>query len=136
MLFEYYINAFKNNYVNFSGRARRKEFWGFTLFNTLMYFVLIFVGVLITDGDDASFAIFGIYFLGSALPMLAVACRRLHDIGKSGTMYFVRFIPIAGPIWLLVMYVTEGESGPNRYGDDPKNGGYGEFDEIGRPDVF
>jgi len=136
MLFEYYLNAFRYNYVTFKGRARRKEFWGFTLFNWLMYFLLIMLGTLISDDEDTGIALFSIYFLGSLLPMLAVACRRLHDIGKSGTMYLVRLVPVIGGIWLLVLYATEGEAGPNRYGEDPKNTGYTEFDDIGRPDVF
>ena len=134
-MIEYYFNAFRYNYVNFKGRARRKEFWSFTLFNMIMYVLVMSAGVSLA-GDDTGILIFAIYFLGSLLPMLALACRRLHDIGKSGTMYFVRFIPIIGGIWLFVMYVTEGDRGPNRYGEDPKNNGYGEFDQIGRPDEF
>ena len=110
-MIQYYINAFSQNYVNFRGRARRKEFWSFTLFNWLMYVITIFIGVATIGDEDSALLPFCFYLLASVLPMLAVACRRLHDIGKSGTMYLVRFIPVIGGIWLLVLYCTDGDSG-------------------------
>lgn len=135
-MLQYFIDAFAKNYVNFSGRARRKEFWSFTLFNWLMYVITIFLGIIVTNDGDAALIPFFVYLLASLLPMLAVACRRLHDIGKSGTMYLVRFVPLIGGIWLLVLYCTDGDSGPNNYGEDPKRQNYSEFDQIGRPEVF
>lgn len=130
MMFEYYFNAFRN-YVNFKGRARRSEYWYFVLTHVIAYIALTVIGALL-NGEDLALGLFLLYAIGSLLPMLAVTVRRLHDIGKSGTMYFVRFIPIAGPIWLLVLLVTDGENGPNKYGPDPKDNGYSEFDEIGK----
>ena len=55
------------------------------------------------------------------IPSLAVAIRRLHDIGKSGWYYLLVLIPIIGAIWLIVLFVTEGEQGENQYGPNPKN---------------
>jgi len=63
------------------------------------------------------------YFLvgfGLWLPGLAVSVRRLHDVGKSGWFLFIALIPLIGAIWLLVLYFTEGTSGDNEYGADPK----------------
>lgn len=61
------------------------------------------------------------YGLVVFLPGLAVSVRRLHDIGKSGWMIFISLIPFIGSIWLLILMATEGDSGKNEYGLDPKN---------------
>ena len=61
------------------------------------------------------------YGLAVFVPSLAVAIRRLHDIGKSGWYYLLVIIPIIGPIWLIILFVTEGEQGENKYGPNPKN---------------
>jgi len=68
----------------------------------------------------------------SFLPGLAVAVRRLHDVGKSGWFYFIALIPIIGAIWLLVLFCTEGQDGTNNYGTDPKSE-FDEINEIGTP---
>jgi uncharacterized membrane protein YhaH (DUF805 family) len=60
------------------------------------------------------------YCLAILLPSLAVAVRRLHDVGKSGWFYFIALIPLVGAIWLLVLFCTEGDNGENEYGSDPK----------------
>ena len=54
------------------------------------------------------------------IPSLAVGVRRLHDVGKSGWMLLLAFIPIIGAIWLFVLFVTEGDMGDNEYGMNPK----------------
>ena len=58
--------------------------------------------------------------LTTFIPGLAVAVRRLHDVGKSGWFYFIALIPIIGAIWLLVLFFTEGNKEENQYGPDPK----------------
>ena len=116
------INVF-NNYANFDGRARRSEYWYFALFNIL---VSLAFGVLISLTKEGSllFRLFsgleGLYSLAVFIPGLAVAWRRLHDIGKSGANWFWVFLPIAGWIMLLVWYCREGDPGDNAYGADPK----------------
>lgn len=80
--------------------------------------------------SDIFYIAMAIYFLLIVLPSLAVIVRRLHDIGKSGWFYFIRLIPIVGPIWLLILLCTEGDRGANRYGKDPKKK-EDEIDEIG-----
>lgn len=72
-----------------------------------------------------------VYAFAVLLPNIAVLVRRLHDVNKSGWFYFVAFIPLIGAIWLLVMLFTEGDSGENKYGQDPKQI-YDQTEEIGQ----
>lgn len=108
------MNWFKKvvfeNYANFDGRARRSEYWYFILFNTI--FALITAAVIPE--------LYLVYVIAIILPSLAVAVRRLHDIGKSGLWLFISFVPIIGGIWLLVLLATEGDSEYNEFGSDPK----------------
>ena len=119
----WYIKVLKQ-YVDFNGRARRKEYWMFVLFNFIIAFVLGFIdgilGLQIGSGAQAIGVLGLIYSLGVFLPGLAVSVRRLHDIGKSGWMVLIAFIPIVGAIWLLVLYCKEGDPGDNQYGPNPK----------------
>ncbi|MDY0077004.1 MAG: DUF805 domain-containing protein [Bacteroidales bacterium] len=62
----------------------------------------------------------GIYSLALIIPSLAVAVRRLHDVGKSGWMILIGLIPLIGFIWLLVLMVTDSKPGENQYGPNPK----------------
>ena len=113
-------------YTQFSGRARRKEYWMFTLFNMIIAMILL----LIDNALGLSFNYVGnelgigylywLYFLLTFLPGLAVMVRRLHDVGKSGWMFFIALVPIIGAIWLLVLFVKDSESGENKYGPNPK----------------
>ena len=110
------------NYANFSGRARRSEYWYFVLFNALVGGVLSGLARMAGEGFIASSltSLASLYSLATLVPGLAVAWRRLHDIGKSGGYWFFIFIPIAGPIILLVWLVKAGDAGDNAYGPDPK----------------
>jgi len=113
-------------YTQFSGRARRKEYWMFILFNMIIAMILL----LIDNALGLSFNYVGnelgmgylywLYYLLTFLPGLAVMVRRLHDVGKSGWMIFIGLIPIVGAIWLLVLIVKDSESGENKYGPNPK----------------
>ena len=111
---EWYLKCLKQ-YADFEGRARRKEYWMFTLFNMIIAFVFSFITALI-----------GLPFLGYIyslfvfVPGIAVAARRLHDIGKSGWMQLIALIPIIGQIWLIILLVQEGQPGVNEYGPNPK----------------
>jgi uncharacterized membrane protein YhaH (DUF805 family) len=130
-MLEWYLKVVKENYANFEGRARRSEYWYFALVNIIISVIL---GVI--DSVIGISVLGGIYSLAVLVPSIAVGVRRMHDIGKSGWYLLVALIPIAGFIWLLVLLCKEGDTGPNEYGADPKNPTFGEFDEIGRPDVF
>ena len=61
-----------------------------------------------------------IYILATMLPNIAVGIRRLHDIDKSGWWTLVGLIPVVGTIWLIVLFVTDGNTGENQFGEDPK----------------
>ena len=117
------VTSVFNNYANFEGRARRSEYWYFTLFNIL---VSLAFGVLasISDESGALFRIVmgleGLYSLAVFIPGLAVTWRRLHDIGKSGANWCWIFLPLVGSILLLVWLCRDGDAGDNQYGPDPR----------------
>jgi len=98
----YYLKVLQN-YATFSGRARRSEYWYFFLFN-------IFIFLVLADLDDL---ISRIYRLAVLIPSIAVAVRRMHDVGKSGWFVLV-------PIYNFILVCTNGVQGDNEYGADPK----------------
>ncbi|ESU29037.1 aminopeptidase [Flavobacterium limnosediminis JC2902] len=130
---KYYLEVLKK-YAEFSGRARRKEYWMFLLFNMIFAVVAMILDNLfgIAFGNIGYGPLYIIYAIAMFIPGLAVGIRRLHDIGKSGWMTLIVFIPLIGPIWLLVLLVSEGDRGANKYGKDPKYFG-DEINEIGIP---
>ena len=125
---KYYLDVIKN-YVKFDGRARRKEYWMFVLFNVIFSFVASIINSVAglnytSSGNSYGYASVGIisslYSLAVLLPSIGVGIRRLHDIGKSGWWLLICLVPLAGPIWLLVLLATNGVVGENQYGSDPK----------------
>jgi uncharacterized membrane protein YhaH (DUF805 family) len=117
----WYIKVLKK-YAVFSGRARRKEYWMFVLFNILFAILaMILDNILGTTVEDLGYGyIYILYGLAVILPTLAVGIRRLHDLGKSGWWLFISLIPLVGSIWLIVLMATAGQTGENQYGPDPK----------------
>lgn len=117
---QWYTDVIKK-YVVFSGRARRKEFWMFVLFNAIIGIVLGIIDKAIgTDFSSGSGVLGTIYSLAVLLPSLGVAWRRLHDTDRSGWWILIGIIPIIGWIVLIVFYAQEGKAGDNKYGPDPK----------------
>lgn len=112
----WYISVLKQ-YAVFSGRARRTEYWMFVLCNVIVMLLLSMVDKLI--GGDKEL-ISSIYSLAVLLPSLAVAARRLHDTDRSGWWLLLGLIPIIGTLVLIYFMVCNGQQGPNRFGDDPK----------------
>ncbi len=122
-------------YADFSGRARRKEFW---LFALLMFLIEIaFMGLLSAVGGspmmlvDPAVApatgaggtvlmIYGLVLLALLIPSVAVAIRRLHDTNRRGWWILIGLIPLIGQLVLFVFYLLDGTPGPNRFGPDPK----------------
>jgi uncharacterized membrane protein YhaH (DUF805 family) len=117
-IFEYFKTCVVDNYVNFTGRARRMEFWSFQVVVFLISSALNVVTAL-ANTDLNIFS--GVFSLAMLLPSLAVTSRRLHDVGKSGLMFLLIFIPVIGWIWLLVLLFTDGETTRNKWGYNPKN---------------
>ena len=107
----YFLDALKTKYAQFNGRARRAEYWYFVLFN----FIISLVINLITraTGSTAIAGLGGLVSLALLIPGIAVAIRRMHDVGKSGWFVLI-------PFYNLYLACTEGTRGPNEYGEDPK----------------
>lgn len=120
---QYFVNCWTKNYVNFEGRARRSEFWYFVLFNALIAYTLAGIGFAIAGASESPIGLipYGLYILASILPSLGVAVRRLHDIGKSGWTYLLALIPLVGGIILIVFFATDSQVGTNKWGPNPKN---------------
>ena len=105
---EWYLKVVRDNYANFSGRARRKEYWMFILFNWIISVGLGFVGAA------TGFLLLGtLYSLAVLIPSIAVAIRRIHDSGKSG--WFILL-----PIYNLILMFMDSEPNDNAYGPCPK----------------
>jgi len=120
-----------SQYADFSGRARRKEYWVtylFTMVFSIAWQLVFFVPYIIINHADINEMIliqaclfFAIaFFTVMTLPSWAVAVRRLHDTGHSGWMMLVGLIPLIGGIWLLVLLFTDSQAGDNKYGPNPK----------------
>ncbi|EPX1268606.1 DUF805 domain-containing protein [Escherichia coli] len=115
---QWYLSVLKN-YVGFSGRARRKEYWMFTLINAIVGAIINVIQLIL--GLELPYLSM-LYLLATFLPVLALAIRRLHDTDRSGGWALLFFVPFIGWLVLLVFFCTEGTSGSNRYGNDPKFG--------------
>jgi uncharacterized membrane protein YhaH (DUF805 family) len=153
----YYTNSYDENYVSnktgyfdvlkkyveFNGRARRKEYWNFTLINIFINLVCYIFFILVTIiastttalevGEEPSFlsilslviwvifwCVWCVFNLAIFLPSLAVMFRRLHDIGISGWLWLINFIPFVGGIILFIILLQDSQPGNNQYGPNPK----------------
>lgn len=128
----------QKKYADFNGRARRTEFWMFTLFNALVLLVFVILMALSINMEWALMivlVIMGLYALFTFIPSLAIIVRRLHDTGKSGWFYLISFIPYIGGLILLVFMVQDSESVSNKWGPNPKNPNSDEINQIGQPPV-
>lgn len=113
---EWFIKCIKQ-YADFKGRARRKEFWMFELFCLIFSIAAMLIDAILWEELPILETLFDLFTL---IPSLAVGVRRLHDIGKSGWMWLIAFIPIVGIIWLIVLFCKDSEPGSNKWGDNPK----------------
>jgi uncharacterized membrane protein YhaH (DUF805 family) len=109
------------NYVNFSGRAVRSEFWYWVLFAILASIVAGLIDLALF-GVEGSSPINSLVGLALFLPGLAVSVRRLHDLDRSGWWILLGLIPLVGIIILIVWYCQRGTVGVNRFGPDPLGG--------------
>ena len=109
----YYLSALKK-YAVFSGRASRAEYWSFYLINMFIFFILGFVeGFTGIFPETNESVLAGLYQLFIIIPALAVGVRRMHDVNKSGWFLVI-------PIYNLILTITEGTKGDNRFGSEPK----------------
>jgi uncharacterized membrane protein YhaH (DUF805 family) len=118
-------------YAQFTGRARRSEYWMFVLL-VIIIEVVYYALMGATGGMPAPGAtpsglgmvltlIFGVAMLGLLIPALAVAFRRLHDTNRSAWWLLIWLIPFLGALVLVVFYLLPGTEGPNKFGPDPKS---------------
>ena len=117
----WYFGGLKQ-YAVFSGRARRKEYWFYQLFNTLFVGALLGVDAMTGTmrGKAGLGLLSGLFVLATLLPSLAVLVRRLHDTNRSGWWFLIGLIPLVGPIILLVFTCTDSQTTANQYGPNPK----------------
>ncbi len=122
---EWFLKVVKEHYADFNGRARRKEFWMFTLCMYAIILAIYVVGIILALIADFLGLIFmgvaGIAMLALIVPFLAVGVRRLHDTGKPTWMIILSFLPVVSLYYLYLM-VIEGDKGDNEFGPDPKAG--------------
>jgi uncharacterized membrane protein YhaH (DUF805 family) len=117
----WYLEALRK-YSDFAGRARRREYWFFVLFNTLIQ-----VAAFVLDGVVGTFRVelgvgllSGVYSLAVLVPSFAVLARRLHDTDRSGWWILIGIVPLLGALVLMILALFEGDPGENRFGPSPK----------------
>ena len=124
---KYYLDVLTNKYSNFNGRARRKEYWMWTLSVTIIFiFAMILDNLLGLNfelmGQDLGYGwIYLIAGIAHLIPGLAVGVRRLHDVGILGWFYFIVLIPIIGILWMLILLCSDGKKEDNKWGSNPKS---------------
>ena len=118
---KWYVTVMKK-YATIQGRARRKEYWMFTLFQ-MIFFILAMAldnALGLTIGVLPYGYLYFLYALATIIPGFAVSIRRLHDTNRSGWWFLIALIPIIGAIWLLVLMCLDSTPGSNKYGPNPK----------------
>lgn len=118
---QWYLKVLRQ-YADFSGRARRTEYWMFTLVS-----IVISLGLALIDSFVIGSSVFdgigileAIYVLATLVPSLAVGARRLHDTGRTGWWQLIVFVPVIGWIVLIALLAIEGTHGANQHGANPK----------------
>ncbi len=110
------VQSVLGKYATFSGRARRSEYWYWSLALLIAFVVLRLLGAI----SSAFIIIYAIVALGVLVPGLAVLWRRLHDTGRSGWWVLIGLVPLVGVIVLIVFLATDGTPTENKYGPSPK----------------
>ncbi len=127
-LWSYFRRGLTEKYATFSGRARRKEYWGYFLFWTIALFAICFIGLIAdgtvgnldrSDGPRLTMAACGLFVLATFLPGLAITVRRIHDLGLSGWFYLLVFIPYIGALIVFVFTLVPGQRQENKWGPVP-----------------
>lgn len=108
------IKDFFVRYVDFNGRSTRSMFWYYVLFSVVVSSILSGIANA-GDGNRFGEILSIIWSLGTLVPGLALAVRRLHDIGRKWTWILMGLIPLAGPIILIVYYIKDSD-GDNQFG--------------------
>ncbi|QDT92608.1 DUF805 domain-containing protein [Gimesia algae] len=116
----WYLAVLKK-YADFEGRARRKEYWMFFLFNIIISFVIGILGAIIGEtGGLITVSLSGLYSLFIFIPSIAVTVRRLHDTNRTGWWILIGLIPFFGAIILFIFMILDSDPNANAYGENPK----------------
>ena len=110
---KYFLDVLKLQYADFKGRASRRQFWMFVLYNVIAAVIVGIIGGIV--GLNAILS--GLYSL--LIPSLAISVRRLQDIDKEWYWILISLIPLVGSIWLIVLYCQAGTPSDNRFGKVP-----------------
>ena len=111
-------------YATFSGRSRRTEYWSFKLLYYLIIFIIAILMVFFITDENELYNTFNtvylIYSLIFLIPNISVTVRRIHDTGRSGYYFFMYFIPIVGPFFILYYCICDSQEQTNEFGPSPK----------------
>lgn len=118
------VRSVLSQYVGFSGRARRSEYWWYVLFYVILAIVASIIDRAIGTDPGKVGIVSSLLGLALFLPSLAVSVRRLHDTSRSGWWVLLGLIPLVGAIILLVWYCQDSHP-DNQYGPSPKAAGAG-----------
>ncbi len=110
----YYWDVLRHHYVDFKGRASRKQFWLYVLFFLIVFLIL---SIILNFFGNLGNILYFLATLAVILPSLGMAVRRLHDFNLSGWWILIGLVPFIGPLILLVFFVLPGTEGENRFGN-------------------
>ena len=131
-MWAYFVRCLREKYIDGEGRARRLEYWSFVLFAWLSTTAFMLALVVLTalfggfdqDPPPAFIALAMVlavgWILALVIPNISVAVRRLHDVGLSGWLYLLTFIPYVGGLFMLVVACIPSQPHPNAYGPAPR----------------
>ena len=128
---EWYLKVMRDNYANFKGRARRKEYWMYNLIFTVLFIALMTImfsvlsfsdetGIETGPGVYLTVILVIVFLFAHFIPSIALTVRRLHDTGKSGWWYLIVFVPYLGNFVIFIFTLIDGDRGDNKYGSNPK----------------
>ena len=118
---KWFFMCVRYKYADFSGRARRKEYWMYTLVYCILLCIVTFIATFLQDMEEliANSLLF-IFSLALLIPSIAVAVRRLHDVGRSAWWLLITFVPILGTLYFLYLLVKDSQPDTNMWGANPK----------------
>lgn len=114
-------SGFKNSF-SLSGRASRSEYWFWVLGGVIFQMTMVIGSIVLAVMEVPVLP--GLMILAPILLVpgsITLVVRRLHDVGMSGWMWFVALVPVIGAIYLIYLFVQEGDFGENAYGAVPTN---------------
>ena len=110
-----------SKYATFRGRASRKEFWSYSIINSLIIAVLLWININVQNGSLFTTSGYLLMFYGilAFMPSIAVMSRRWHDIGRTGAWLLLNLVPVVGTVVSIGFFFSESDPGTNKYGRNP-----------------